>query len=96
VQASRDELVDLLARALREDGELEPLHSIYDPVFCVIAQGSKEVFLRNERYVYDPSHYLLVTAELPLVSHVFESRMMTQRKEVNNYQPNNLTCSNSD
>jgi AraC-like DNA-binding protein len=88
VQASRDELVDLLARALREDGELEPLkglhlnrasspmeplHSVYDPVFCVIAQGSKEVFLRNERYVYDPSHYLLVTAELPLVSHVLEA-----------------------
>ena len=88
VQASRDELVDVLARALREDGELEPLkglhlnrasspmeplHSVYDPVFCVIAQGSKEVFLRNERYVYDSSHYLLVTAELPLVSHVLEA-----------------------
>jgi len=88
MQANRDELVELLARALREDGELqpmkglhlnrssspmEPLHSVYDPVFCVIAQGSKEVFLRNERYVYDPSHYLLVTAELPLVSHVLEA-----------------------
>ena len=38
-----------------------------------IAQGSKEIFLSNERYVYDPSHYLLVTAELPLVSHVLEA-----------------------
>src|SRR6266536_5804348 len=88
VQASQDELVDLLARALPEDGELEPLkglhlnrasspmeplHSVYDPVFCVIAQGSKEVFLRNERYLFDSSHYLLVTAELPLVGYVFES-----------------------
>jgi len=88
VQASRDELVDLLARALREDGEveplkglylnraslvMEPLHSVYSPVFCVIAQGSKEVFLSNERYVYDPSHYFLVTAELPLVSHLLEA-----------------------
>jgi AraC-like DNA-binding protein len=88
MQANRDELVELLARALRENGELEPLkglhlnrsssameplHSVYDPVFCVIAQGSKEVFLSNERYVYDPSHYLLVTAELPLVSHVLEA-----------------------
>jgi len=88
MQANRDELVEILARAFREDGELEPqkglhlnrssspmepLHSVYDPVFCVIAQGSKEVFLRNERYVYDPSHYLLVTAELPLVSHVLEA-----------------------
>jgi AraC-like DNA-binding protein len=88
LQASRNELVELLARALREDGELEPLkglhlnrsssvmeplHSVYEPVFCVIAQGSKEIFLSNERYVYDPSHYLLVTAELPLVSRLLEA-----------------------
>jgi len=80
-QASRDELVELIARAIREDGTVEPLkglhlnrasspreplHSVYDPVFCVIGQGSKEIFLNNERYQYDPCHYLLVTAELPL------------------------------
>ena len=46
---------------------------MYDPVFCVIAQGSKEIFLGNKRYQYDPSHYLLVTAELPLVGHVLEA-----------------------
>jgi AraC-like DNA-binding protein len=39
----------------------------------VIAQGSKEVFLGHERYQYDPSHYLLVTAELPLVGHVLDA-----------------------
>ncbi len=87
-QASRDQLVELIAQALREDGTVEPLkglhlhrssspreplHSVYDPVFCVIAQGSKEIFLSNERYVYDPSHYLLVTAELPLVGHVLDA-----------------------
>ncbi len=49
------------------------IYPVYDPVFCVIAQGSKEVFLSNERCVYDPSHYLLVTAELPLVSRVLEA-----------------------
>jgi AraC-like DNA-binding protein len=87
-QATRDELVERIARAVREDGTVEPLqglllhrasspkeplHSVYTPVFCVIAQGSKEVFLADERYLYDPAHYLLVTAELPLVSHVFEA-----------------------
>ena len=41
--------------------------------FCVIAQGSKELYLNNERYLYDPYHYLLVTAELPLVAQVFEA-----------------------
>ncbi len=88
MQASRDELVALIARIVREDGTVEPLkglhlnrasspkeplHSVYDPVFCVIAQGSKEVFLSNERYLYDAFHYLLVTAELPLVAHVVDA-----------------------
>jgi AraC-like DNA-binding protein len=87
-QVSRDELAELIARAIREDGAVEPLkglhlnrasspkeplHSVYDPVFCVIAQGSKEVFLSTERYQYDPYHYLLVTAELPLLSHVLDA-----------------------
>jgi AraC-like DNA-binding protein len=88
VQAGSDELVRLIARAIREDGTIEPLkglhlnrasspneplHSVYDPVFCVIAQGSKEIFLHNERYLYDSCHYLLVTAELPLVGHVLDA-----------------------
>jgi AraC-like DNA-binding protein len=87
-QANRDELVELIARAVREDGTVEPLKGLYlhrssspkeplysvsVPAFCVIAQGSKEVFLSNERYLYDPSHYLLVTAELPLVGHVLDA-----------------------
>jgi len=87
-QANRDELVELIARAIRADGTVEPLkgfhlnrrssaaepvHSVSDPAFCVIAQGSKEIFLGNERYLYDASHYLLLTAELPLVGHVLEA-----------------------
>jgi len=39
----------------------------------VIAQGSKEVMLGDERYVYDPAHYLLVTAEMPVAAHVVEA-----------------------
>jgi AraC-like DNA-binding protein len=87
-QANRDELVTRIARAVREDGTVEPLkslhlhrssspkeavHSVSDPAFCVIAQGSKEVFLGNERFQYDPAHYLLFTAELPVVSQVIEA-----------------------
>lgn len=87
-QANRDELVERIGRAIREDGKIEPLKGLYlhrssspkeplygvsDPAFCVIAQGSKEVFLSNERYQYDPYHYLLVTAELPLAGHVLDA-----------------------
>ena len=87
-ETSRNELIELITRAIREDGTIEPLkglhlnrasspkeplHSVYEPVFCVVAQGSKEFFLSNERYVYDPYHDFLVTAELPLVGHVLEA-----------------------
>jgi AraC-like DNA-binding protein len=87
-QANREELVDLIARAVREDGTAEalkglflqrastpkePLHGVSDVAFCVIAQGSKEVFLGHERYQYDPAHYLLTTAELPLVGYILDA-----------------------
>ena len=86
-QANRDELVERIARAVHEDGRVEPieglrlhrasaptgLHSVSSPAFCVIAQGSKELFLGKERYQYDPAHYLLITAELPLVSQIIEA-----------------------
>ena len=87
-QTDMGELAGRIAKALPEDGRLEPLpglhlycassprerlESVSEPAFCVIAQGSKEVFLGNERYQYDPAHYLLVTAELPLVGQILEA-----------------------
>ena len=87
-RANRAELVERIARAIREDGRVEPLNGLYlnrvssptepvhgvsDPSFCVIAQGSKEVFLGENRYQYDPAHYLLTTVELPVVSQVREA-----------------------
>ena len=87
-QANSEELVERIARTVREDGGSEPLkglhlhrsssprkpvHSVSEPAFCLIAQGSKEVFLGNERYQYDPAHYLLYTAELPVVSQIIEA-----------------------
>ena len=84
-QAYREELVELIGRAVREDGVEEPLpglhlarcsvplqtvHSVVEPSICVIAQGSKEVLLGESRYSYDPAHYLLTTVALPRVSQV--------------------------
>jgi AraC-like DNA-binding protein len=88
VQANRGELVERIARAIRKDGRVEPLkglrlhrassptesvHGMSGFAFCVIAQGSKEVLLGDTRYQYDPAHYLLATAELPVVSQVIEA-----------------------
>ena len=87
-QASRDELVERIARAIREVGTVEPLeglqlrrassptelgHGVSYPALCVIAQGSKEILLGDNRYRYDPAHYLITTAALPITSRITEA-----------------------
>ncbi len=87
-QASKEELVDCIARAMRQDGAIDPMqglhlqrnsspmvsvHGLYGPALCMIAQGSKEVLVGDDRYRYDPAHYLLITVELPVVSWVLEA-----------------------
>lgn len=88
LQANREELVEQIAKAIPEDGVIQPLqglhlgrlstpseriHSVLEPSFCVIAQGSKVVFLGESCYQYDPFNYLLTTLELPRVSQVLEA-----------------------
>jgi len=88
VQANREELVERIARAIRQDGTaqllqglhlyrhsfpLEQVYSVVEPSVCVIAQGSKEVLLGESRYQYDPSRYLLTTVSLPRVSQVLQA-----------------------
>jgi len=87
-QASREELVERIARAIRQDGTVEPLqglhlnrsssptelgHGVSYPAFCVIAQGSKEILLGDNRYRYDPVHYLITTAALPVAVRITEA-----------------------
>jgi AraC-like DNA-binding protein len=88
IQANRAELVERILRAMPEDGVIQPLpgvhlarlsapmekvHGVLEPSLCVIAQGSKEVFLGETRYEYDPFNYLLSTIELPRASQVLEA-----------------------
>ncbi|HEY3269505.1 MAG TPA: AraC family transcriptional regulator [Armatimonadota bacterium] len=87
-QVNREELVDRIGRAIPRDGAVEPMsglflrristptepcHAVAEPAFCVIAQGSKEILLGEERFQYDPYHYLLATLDLPAVSHIVEA-----------------------
>ena len=88
VQAHRDELVERMARAIREDGTVDPLPgmrlyrvsspttplpALFEPAFCVIAQGSKELYLGEESFRYDPYHYCVGTVELPIVSQITDA-----------------------
>src|ERR687893_1227456 len=84
-QTRRDELVERVARAVREDGAVEvpgglrllrrssPTpkdHGVSSPALCVIAQGSKEVLLGDDCYRYDADHYLITAASLPTATRV--------------------------
>src|SRR5918995_2380556 len=85
VQANRDELAELVARAVSEDGAVEgpgglrllrqssptpKEHGVSSPAFCVIAQGSKEVLLGDDCYCYDANRYLITAAALPTATRV--------------------------
>lgn len=87
-RASRDELAERIAHHVAEDGSVEaapglfllrysepvgPVYSVSDPSFCIIVQGSKELLLGDERYRYDPLHYLLISAGLPVVGRLVEA-----------------------
>ncbi len=85
VHAGRDELIARIGRAIGDTDTAEPLpglwlrrastptelgHGVSSPSLCVIAQGSKEILLGDQRYRYDPAHYLIATAELPIATRI--------------------------
>lgn len=43
---------------------------VYEPSFCLIVQGEKEVMLEEERYRYAPSQFLMVSVDLPVTGQV--------------------------
>jgi AraC-like DNA-binding protein len=85
---NKDELVERIARAIPDDGRAQPLKGLHlirsssptervygvsVPALCVIAQGSKEVYLGEDCFRYDPAHYLLATVALPVVIQISEA-----------------------
>ncbi len=84
-----DELCRLIERHARRDGShptavdrltlfrtsepSAPMSVVYEPAFCVIAQGSKQVLLGDDVYRYDPNHFLLVSVDLPVAGQVIEA-----------------------
>jgi AraC-like DNA-binding protein len=88
VQTGRDELAERIARLVAEDGGVAvapgldlfryssptgPVYAVNEPSFCIIVQGSKEMLLGGERFRYDASRYLLVSAGLPVVGRILEA-----------------------
>ncbi|GGJ57439.1 AraC family transcriptional regulator [Deinococcus roseus] len=60
-----------VTRASRINNDL--YHVMYQPKVCIVAQGSKSVFLGNEVFTYDPLHMLGVSVNLPISSRVTQA-----------------------
>jgi AraC-like DNA-binding protein len=60
--------------SLHQRGETtEPIHMVYEPRICLIAQGTKRVFLGEDTYVYDQNHFLISSVDLPTVVQIIEA-----------------------
>jgi len=55
--------------------EITPV--IYEPSLCIMLQGEKEVYLSNDRIVYDPLSYLLVPVTVPASGKVTKASQKT-------------------
>ena len=86
LHSQRLQLAELIARFAEADGAHDtaiaslvlyrastpsPItHTLYRPALCIMAQGQKVVRLENERYCYDPLHYLVASVTLPVTGEV--------------------------
>ncbi|MFD1773969.1 AraC family transcriptional regulator [Paenibacillus rhizophilus] len=57
----------------RNSNLTKPVHRVYNPSLCFIAQGLKEVLLAQERFEYGPTNYLISSMNLPVISQVIKA-----------------------
>ncbi|WPO99098.1 AraC family transcriptional regulator [Pseudomonas sp. HR96] len=89
LELQRVELADLIRRYVTAEGCLKtaiaPLHLVrYDhctqsfpalaqPALCILAHGSKQVQLGDERYTYDPLNFMVVSVAMPISGRILEA-----------------------
>ena len=89
MSTTRSELAGLIDRYAKTDGlhatavprlfvirssrPTEPLHGVYEPAVCIIAQGRKRAILGDAVYVYDQDKYLVISADVPVIGQVVEA-----------------------
>ena len=61
----------------RYEAPTERTSYMHEPSICLVAQGSKRVFLGEDVYVYDAHHFLITSVNLPVVAQVMEASKET-------------------
>ncbi|MEC2056621.1 AraC family transcriptional regulator [Peribacillus psychrosaccharolyticus] len=89
VMSQQNELAQYIERYCHEDGvhsttisslhfirashKSAPIHSVHQPALCIVAQGKKLVMLAQDRYQYDPAHYLVISVDLPVSGEIIQA-----------------------
>jgi AraC-like DNA-binding protein len=58
---------------LRSSAPSTPIHTVYQPTLCIVAQGRKRVMLGQTAFVYDPAMFLVVAVDLPVIGAVIQA-----------------------
>lgn len=89
LEQQRQELADLVRRhapgtttaesaianlyLVRYEESVRSVPTLAQPALCIMAHGSKEISLGDERYAYDPLHYMVLSVALPLSGVLLEA-----------------------
>jgi AraC-like DNA-binding protein len=57
-------------RLVASDAPTPPVNVVSEPAFAVVAQGGKRAVLGDKLFVYGSGQYLVVSVDLPIISHV--------------------------
>ncbi|MCH8686410.1 AraC family transcriptional regulator [Pedomonas mirosovicensis] len=60
-------------RLIRSSRPTEPIHTVYTPTLCLVAQGAKQASLSDRSFSYDAAKFLVVSVDLPLLAWVSEA-----------------------
>lgn len=58
---------------MRWEEPTERTSYMHEPSICLIAQGSKRVFLGDDVFYYDANHFLLTSLDLPVTAQIIEA-----------------------
>ena len=55
-------------RFVRSERSHERMPVLYEPSICILVQGSKQIYMGDDIYLYDPKHYFVLAVPMPFES----------------------------